>query len=588
MAWERLQTSIRAEEANDAANAIRERNEIYQGERTGDQPHDDDDDLFEEMDWERIQTSIRDEEVNDEVNAIIERNDIYQGGREYTVSESPSDDDVRGVVPKKTFDEMFFPSAENSGDQPDYDPFVEMERILASIRNEVVNDEANANRERNEMNAYHGGSGRTPLTTTMEEKRDDNGEENRDDNGDYIAQQDDAPPEVLGDQSDEDERLELIESPKSIFSRRLTRQYGKGSASDTVYEIKIPEWKLDGSDIFEAEDRLKGVWGELFSSLRNNEGVRPDDLIRLHIDHPALTAGDIKINLRRMKDMNVDAVMNRIGEVVQSKVDFRLDSSIKISVGIIRLPSGGASKASALNVSRLKTSHSLRFVNMKNGMKNCLAESLCVCRAKQEVDRGSMSETSFNNYKNHKTTRLNTESRKIHMEIVGDMFQPATMKHVPAFEKKLSVNILVVSASHSNEIIWPEKCDPDKPVYSVYLVDGDGEGHFHAILALPTALGFSFFCFDCMSGHTESTLCDKYCKLCKTTDCNRRPKELIQCDDCKVYYNNELCYESHLKKQRKWSLCNKIWRCESCKRTMKRDMKERHICGSKLCLPVTK
>ena len=81
------------------------------------------------------------------------------------------------------------------------------------------------------------------------------------------------------------------------------------------------------------------------------------------------------------------------------------------------------------------------------------------------------------------------------------------------------------------------------------------------------------------------------CKAgCPTINASKL-KYNIKCVDCDRFFPNKTCYENHKltsenkngKKSK--SVCERIWKCQECKKVMKRDLQppETHICGDYQC-----
>ena len=144
-------------------------------------------------------------------------------------------------------------------------------------------------------------------------------------------------------------------SGHNLFSRRPVRRYGNHAARDHVFNVKFVNGQWDGLRFDEAQEHLHNMWQGVLHDVKAADDLNDDDLVRIHIDHEDLNAGSIKVNLSRLGDMNPGIIMDRIGEVLQSKQNWSFDDSLEISVGVIKLPRGG-DRCTALTASRVKQS----------------------------------------------------------------------------------------------------------------------------------------------------------------------------------------------------------------------------------------
>ena len=150
--------------------------------------------------------------------------------------------------------------------------------------------------------------------------------------------------------------------------------------------------------------------------------------------------------------------------------------------------------------------------------------------------------------------------------------------------KRTTLNIIIVSGSHNNSIIYPPQPPgtDEKPIISLYFHDN----HFDVITKLPGFLNRSHFCKRCHKpyDHTTDHLCPAMCRSCRAFGCILEGEGMV-CNECDRLFKNQACYDQHKEPVDGGgrSVCEMIRKCEKCGKVMDvRKVKDGgHICGKK-------
>ena len=111
-----------------------------------------------------------------------------------------------------------------------------------------------------------------------------------------------------------------------------------------------------------------------------------------------------------------------------------------------------------------------------------------------------------------------------------------------------------------------------------------GDGHFDTIVSMRGYFQVDIFCHDCKKSRGQTHICSEKCQTCQDTECQifpASPRE-IHCADCKLYFINETCFNSHKKPSiGKLSRCQVYDRCEECGKIINgnRHPKHYHDCN---------
>ena len=268
---------------------------------------------------------------------------------------------------------------------------------------------------------------------------------------------------------------------RHFFGRRLLRRYANGRATDAVYEVSLIRDDWNGRVLTDLQEELHGLWKRVIDHVIQ-EGARPRDLIRIHIGHRDLRHGEIRIPLQRIANLTSEAIMERIEKVMQSNKDLLIDDITEISVGVITTPDGeGRMIILSTNDNELKKKRSLVVINNDDDL--CLPRALAVCRAWDGYTKKNRWEWR------NVCDGTKPHQRELALQMVQNIPNYTSLESLPLYEKHLEANIVVVSATCQNSIIYPEEPNSqyDKTYYLYYV----NNNHFHAITKIT---GLPFVC----------------------------------------------------------------------------------------------
>lgn len=116
------------------------------------------------------------------------------------------------------------------------------------------------------------------------------------------------------------------------------------------------------------------------------------------------------------------------------------------------------------------------------------------------------------------------------------------------------------------------------------------EEHYRPITSMKSFYNCKYYCESCekkcFNGkHEDPCTGEKHCKMCGTNPVNHQTLEVKDwshyCNKCFRNFPTADCYYKHLD-----TTCNKVWRCQACKKTFdrKNESPEKHRCGYKDCV----
>jgi hypothetical protein len=409
----------------------------------------------------------------------------------------------------------------------------------------------------------------------------------------------------------------------------------KEEAENKHFNTMESRFTLELSDTLTMEDIEKVFSEAIKKTTANLEG---SDKIRVIIFSQNLQ-NPFSTPLLNKDDMNADIVMDLVGRVENYTEDFVLDESIEIVITTVKPDKKKKKKKykgyinkndikdasiiadthyeeSAPSAHKINTTMKSSIIQIKN------KDSLCVPRAIATGYYLSMSkvldnESAFKDYDNCKRGRKIQETKALELvaeyesltekKYDGEGF---TLEDLETFEFITGLSITAIDGDNSLNIVYPdlEKGEKYKPpendLESIYLYLHTGAGRVpHCDLInnerVAGFFGRHYFCHKCKKCYEKKDChkCKFNCKMCCKASCptitadKGKMKYNIQCLDCNRFFPNNTCYDNHLLKSENKngkmskSVCERIWKCQECKKVMTRDLQppETHICGDYQC-----
>ena len=359
----------------------------------------------------------------------------------------------------------------------------------------------------------------------------------------------------------------------------------KSQARDVSYEVRLNREDFDGKRLKDAYDQLQSMFADVVQQAKGN--LTGEDMGRVLIHHQDLT-NPIVVPLRPLKDLDPDAIMSTIENVLTSHENLAFDSSIKINVGTIEIPKGGK----RLRITRTSGENNSLFrkrsmITIKNKDNLCMARALVVCQAK------------VNNVPKQDWKSI-TDSRGYHQkEAAEELCQYAgvpadrmsSLNDIPKFEEAMGLQILVISERHNNKFIYTGTPVEGRKKAYLYLTEEKSIPHFDAIVKITGFFSTSYFCETCLKPYStkKKHSCETTCIVCGFDECPKTENPVV-CSNCNMTCRSKECYDRHqqprgTKKKPLPSHCNTWWRCHTCKKVMDRTNHNimEHQCGEWLC-----
>ena len=360
---------------------------------------------------------------------------------------------------------------------------------------------------------------------------------------------------------------------------RKQRQFKKKLITETIYEVRFSE-EWTGEKLINVKQQLHEMFEK--SIKEATSGANMDtDFGRIFISHEKLSP-PIIIKPQPLNQLTAETVMQEIERVLHSEESLDINSTFEVHISKILIPSGSGGGIKIRNVSGpgndLYKKRSIVTIPANNEL-NCLARSIVVCLARLE-DPGS-----YNKVRDHRGNEQKKRALELHRLAGVRNDKPASFMDLPKFEHIIRRRIIVYSATTGNSSpIYQGTPYPGKsPIFLYHTAPvASGEmhpGHFDAVTSITGCLNSSFFCVTCLKPYDDKKkhFCETYCQMCWTHNC---PSLLepsgnllsFVCTQCNRTFNDKECLDRHTQTKHgstPKSACKLLWKCPSCKTTMK-------------------
>ena len=296
------------------------------------------------------------------------------------------------------------------------------------------------------------------------------------------------------------------------------------------------------------------------------------------------------------------SIFYRVGAVLQSNQGLDVDQSFEVNVGVMRGSDSGGGPARSIKIidtdlqsknCTIKKKTSMVFIPEVANENLCAARAIVTCMAKLQ----KMSAKDYRMLINSKNIHsVNPKSQKmramrLHRDAHVSMTREVSVTDLHKFEKKLNVQIVVISGDNDNEIIYKGYAVLKDKIF-LYLKDQ----HYHSIVNINGFFVNQKLCYQCLTVYARNFKhsCAFMCRTCCQQNCLFGDDSLA-CPDCNMICRNAKCYLAHMalreylrgsmKGEERLSLCETYHRCRKCSKIIdktKRDVKS-HICGEWFC-----
>jgi hypothetical protein len=242
---------------------------------------------------------------------------------------------------------------------------------------------------------------------------------------------------------------------------------------------------------------------------RVKRDLRPGDIMRVAIHNDGLDL-PVFVPFRPMENMNPDALLDTLTNVLNSNEDVAFDSTCRVDVGAIKYPRGG--RGARMSTLAKKIVNKRSIVEIRNADNRCLVRATVValasaCKVSTDEFRriqalhptrttgeflvrcGACPVWYYDDLRhNHKGTQDALTKRVCEMlNIVTD--ETLTYACIPRLEELLNVNLYVVSACLGDTFSYVSaNHDLERKKVFLYHEDVSGSEHFHAITKITASL----------------------------------------------------------------------------------------------------
>ncbi len=290
----------------------------------------------------------------------------------------------------------------------------------------------------------------------------------------------------------------------------------------------------------------------------------------------------ISIPMVRVRDFNVETIMNRVEQAMQSDTTFDLIRST-VTIKYVRVPRGG------------------RFVIQDPQMQDFISKKRSIVQVNSSTDDdcfwrcvnlGLHEDDKIEFKKLYQAYRSLTprENRgEVLIQLANqcglDFGEMVSLADIPIIERELNVTLVIVNL-RSLLFIYNGSGGPDRTILTLGFLEQDHTGHYFYIRRnkLGSLFDRRYFCFTCMKAvSNKGHRCPgtAYCKACKREECMGREHKSRHdfkeyCERCNMHYFDKDCIRVHKCSHR---------RCADCEMVYKLPKKglDKHVCYQYQC-----
>ena len=376
-----------------------------------------------------------------------------------------------------------------------------------------------------------------------------------------------------------------------------------GTMDSDTYPLGKHHFKVNIEEEGMTYDTVAEIIGDFTKQAVVKRKLQSSDWIRLVIEDANLK-NMVSHSFVEVKNWTPSIIMNKINEVVESNEEYTVSSettfiveSINFAHNAPNLFSGGSYKKISGGGGNKKEYHlksnifnKRSLLQIKNKDELCCARAIItqISRIEEGVDSKE--------YDNIKRGRKLQEERAIELHEQSGVPQgKCGIKEIIAFEYLEDYQITVID--EMNTIIYPDVRSKEyklkDDINCIYLYFSND--HYDLIINTKLAGFFSkdHFCHKCKKTYKvkDKHKCIFKCNMCCQSNCpvlKMKQKTFnILCGDCDRYFCNQECFDNHsnIKNSKGLSICDKIWKCQSCKKVLCKETQPKcdHKCGDFLC-----
>lgn len=340
------------------------------------------------------------------------------------------------------------------------------------------------------------------------------------------------------------------------------------------------------SNVDDIELMLLGILTDVLETVKADG--QDKDQLSFYLDHPVLEI-PIIIPLQRQKDMTAEMIVQEIMNVLQSKASMTFDDKMTVYFTRINRPagSGRTERKFFTNIDQyLKRKKGL--IEIINTDDLCCARAIVTAKALIDNDRYNSVRNGDRNGATLQRLRAKALMQQANLQDHKGSCGPEEWKKL---QKALGVGqyqLKIFNKATFNSLAF--QGPPAPKILHLWLCDT----HFHAITSMPAFFESAYFCEACNKAYKDALchrICPAHCHVCLASGKCITQYPLKKCNECNRFFNNQTCFENHLKapelktKQKIFSLCKKLKRCETCR--IEYFSRKGHQCGVREC-PICK
>ena len=370
-----------------------------------------------------------------------------------------------------------------------------------------------------------------------------------------------------------------------------TKSLKRMGTTDVNYKLTFNHHMFqEKKKVTEMTDVLKRAFQDMIDHVRKE--LQPGDIMRGAINNDNLSHS-IFVPCRRMEEMNADAMLESLINVLNSNENIPFDSTTSVDIGAIKYPRGGhGMKFSSLDLN-IKNKKSI--VQIHNDDNTCLVRAVLVsyaqlCQTTTEdfnkimecqppktvpeflLDHGACPRWFAIDVRNCNKSGYQTRlTEELCSRLNLTTSRPLTYESIPFIEDYLNVSIYVVSAKMGNAFSYVSRTRyTDRKKIYIYHMEEDDVGHFHSIVNIVGFFNNSYFCQSCLKSYSNADqhVCVSHCNVCLSDDCWKGQE--IECPNCHRICRSKDCLARHkIESDDGKSACQTAFRCATCNKVCK-------------------
>ena len=365
-----------------------------------------------------------------------------------------------------------------------------------------------------------------------------------------------------------------------------------GSHQNQKWGTAEHRYTLDLKGESMTKNQLEQIFAQTSLDTIQKQKLKANDKIRVVIKDPNLKSGFVSIPLMDVKNFSVNKIFKVFEDVIESNENFEISNDTQLVFTSVNMPTDWMGSYEP-NIHKLDISMKKSIIQIKNKDNKCVARAVAtgICRVENGVNS-----TEYDNCK---------RGRKIQLELADEILEhaeidarPLCVEDVKDIEHTTGYQITIIDGDDYNNVYYPDTeakdyKPPNDDEKTIYLYKH--KGHCD-LIANNRVAGFfkkENFCHKCKKTYKKKGChkCRFKCNSCCRSDCpsihipKAEKKYVIHCEGCDRYFPCQKCYLNHIQNDKGESVCERIWKCQKCKKVLTRKTQppETHVCGDFLC-----